>query len=125
MRRMCCAAASENIITLRTLADADMVVTAETPLVRIWACTACFPRMPKQIVTVQRRMQWRCHVASKNFPEWSEFFTRPMHIVSYRDVDNACTLLQIWSVAGASLDVTDTPNFPCLQIIAYTMDMFY
>ena len=36
MRRMCCAAASENIITLRTLADADMVVTAETPLVRIW-----------------------------------------------------------------------------------------
>ena len=33
-----------------------------------------------------------------------------MHIVSYRDVDNACTLLQIWSVAGAILDVTDTPK---------------
>ena len=25
-------------------------------------------------------------------------------------VDNACTFLQIWSVAGAILDVTDTPK---------------
>ena len=38
-------------------------------------------------------------------------------------VDNACTFLQIWSVAGAILDVTDTPNFPCLQIMTHTTEI--
>ena len=38
-------------------------------------------------------------------------------------VDNACTFLQIWSVAGAILDVTDTPNFPCLQSMTHTTEI--
>ena len=59
MRRMSCAAASENIITLRTLADADMVVTAETPLVRIWACTACVGAVIDVATWCRRRVGWK------------------------------------------------------------------